>query len=367
MRIGYALRLAAINIAVFVALALAVLFIGSLAGDGYNLVKAYFPKDDRRAALPSYEDQEQARLIYRDQRGSESVYVPFVEWRQRPYASTNLNVDAEGYRQHAAGKDNDQAARTLGFYGGSTVWGTGVDDDGTLPAQFDLITKSYEVANYGERGHTSFQNLVELLSQMNRNRAPQILVFFEGFNDVWVHCNAAVTLRLNGHMEEKKIQSALDRAAKRDYLYNNIVVPVMTLLAEIAGGDRDRQDPICSTDEARADAVAEMIVRNMEIARALAASYGAEAHAFLQPNAFVGRPRTEHLDLDGENDRLLRAQFEAVYPRVRAKIAARSLAWFHDLTGAIDGDAFLLVDHAHVTEKGNRILAEAIAAMIGAK
>jgi lysophospholipase L1-like esterase len=366
MRIGYALRLAFINIAVFIGLCLAVLFLASLIGDGYNYAKSFFPKHDKRAELPAYEDHEKARQIYRDQKNSDAAYVPFVEWRQKPYASANLNIDAEGNRQHSLGQDNDPGARTLGFYGGSSVWGTGVDDDGTLPAQFDSITKGYVVTNYGERGHTSLQNVIQLLTQLNRNRAPQVAIFLEGFNDVWTHCNAAVTRRLNGHMEERNIESALARSAKRDYLYNNIVVPIVMLLSEVAGGDKDLQIPICSTGEARADQVAETLVRNMEIGHALVTADGGEFYAFLQPTAFTGHPRTDYLDLDDENQRVLRTQFEAVYQRVRAKIAQRSLLWFFDLTGALDGTDALLVDHVHVTDKGNKKLAEAIAVKIGA-
>jgi lysophospholipase L1-like esterase len=38
----------------------------------------------------------------------------------------------------------------------------------------------------------------------------------------------------------------------------------------------------------------------------------------------------------------------------------RRMAGFFDISNALDGAQYLLVDHAHVTNKGNRIIAEAI-------
>ena len=67
---------------------------------------------------------------------------------------------------------------------------------------------------------------------------------------------------------------------------------------ELIGGSEDSQSASCSNNPARAEAVAELIVRNMEMGRALVTSYGGKFYAFLQPNAYVGKPRIDQLDLD---------------------------------------------------------------------
>ena len=209
MRSQGVLKLISINLLVFAGLILSLLFIMSLAGDTVNFAKTFFPKNDKRAELPSYQDHDKARRIYHDQRISNSLYTPFSEWRQPQYTSENLNIDENGYRLHTVGTDNDANAQTLGFFGGSTVWGTGVDDNGTLPGQFDAHHDKYIVTNYAERGYTSFQNLIDLMKLMNQNKAPKVAVFFQGFNDIWVHCNDIVTPSLNGHLEEANIQASL--------------------------------------------------------------------------------------------------------------------------------------------------------------
>jgi hypothetical protein len=353
-------KLAFINLFVLVGLIMSLLFLMSLAGDAFNFAKTFFPKDDKRGGLPSYADHDKANRIYRDQRISDSLYVPFTEWRQPKYSSENLNIDQDGYRMHTLGTDNAADAQSLGFFGGSTVWGTGVDDNGTLPAQFDAITSHFAVSNYAERAYTSFQNLIDLMKLMNQNKAPKVVVFFEGFNDIWVHCNEVVTPSLNGHLEEKHIQSALNRVEKKNYLFNNIAAPIMSLSLELIGGNADVQSASCSKDPTRAEAVAELIVRNMEIGHALAASYGGQFYAFLQPSAFVGKPRIDHLSLDTPVRVIQRQQFEAVYPLVQEKMKVRGSGWFFDISNALDGGDYLLVDHTHVTGEGNRVIAEVI-------
>ncbi len=360
MRLPSLLKLALINFLILVGMILSLLFIMSAAGDGVNFAKSFFPKKDNRAELPGYQDHGKARRVYNDQRIANSAYAPFTEWRHPKYSSENLNIDADGFRMHTAGKPNLQVAKSLGVFGGSTVWGTGVDDNGTIPAQLDAITNQFNITNYGERGYTSLQNLIDLMKLMNQNKPPNTAVFFEGFNDIWVHCNAIVTQSLNGHLEEQHMRAALGRAEKQNYVYNNIIAPIMTLTFAVIGGKENAQSASCSNDPARAEAVAELIVRNMEMGHALVSSYGGKFYGFLQPSAYVGQPRIDHLGLDSPDRLIQRQQFDAVYPLVQQKMKARAISWFFDISDVLDGDSYLLVDHAHVTEEGNRIIAEAI-------
>ncbi|MBB3066895.1 SGNH/GDSL hydrolase family protein [Limibacillus halophilus] len=364
MQITSALRTLFINFAVLIGLILGLLFVTALLGDGYNLAKSLFPKDDKRADLPSYEDPEYARQVFRDQKGSIKDYIPFVEWRQSEVSRETLTIDASGRRQHGIGRDNDAGAATLGVFGGSTVWGTGVDDNGTIPAQLDALTDKYEVTNYGERGYTTLQNLIDLMTLINEQRAPEVVVFYEGFNDVWVHCNYAVTEHLNGHLEERRIQAALDRTGKEDYLYNTILVPILAFVTRISGGGDDSHLSGCSEDPQRADAVAEMFVRTLEMAEVLVRANGGRFHAFLQPSAYFANPRSDYLDLGDADQIAQRAQFAAVYPLILEKMAARAHPWFSDLSGALDNDQMLLIDHVHVTPLGNSLLAEKISAAL---
>jgi lysophospholipase L1-like esterase len=364
MKIGAAIRLIAANTAIFVGLLLALLFFMSLAGDTVNFAKTFFPKNDERADLPAYQDHEKARRIYRDLRVSDSRYVPFTEWRQPQYKSENLNIDENGYRLHTVGTDNDANAQTLGFYGSSTVWGTGVDDDNTLPAQFDKITRQFTVKNYGERGYTSMQNLIDLLTQINTNRAPRNVVFYGGLNDITVHCNLALTTRLNSHGTETRIQGALDRTANRHYVYNNVIAPMISLVSNVVANGKDARIPGCSDNPKRAEEVAELMAKNFEMMHTLVTSYGGRFHLFLQPSAYFGKPRLDYLDLSDDGFKFEKAQANAVIPIVIAKLNQHGTDWFTDIRDTLDGNEYLLLDHAHASPAGNALLAQKVKTVI---
>jgi lysophospholipase L1-like esterase len=359
------LRFAVINAGVLIGLLLTVLFLASLAGDVHNVAKALIGKDDKRAELPNYADHDYARRIYRDQRASTKQYAPFIEWRRSALKSETLNIDERGYRIHTLGKDNNRPeATTLGFFGASTVWGTGVDDNGTIPAKFDTITDEYEVTNYGERGFTSMQNLIELMTLINQGDEPRSVVFYVGFPDIFVACNRAVTRRLNGHSEELRIQSALDRTSNTNYLYNNLVSPVLAIVYRFVRVGEDVMEPACSTDSAYAERVAEMMVRNLEMAQDIVKGYNGRFYAVLAPTAFAGKPRTDHVDQNNAFNNALGREVVAVYPRFLAKMAARGYPWFADATDVLDGDQYYLLDGAHLSEQGNAAVAARIKRLI---
>jgi hypothetical protein len=356
-------RVVAVNVLILAGLVMGLLLILSIVGDASNLAKSFFPKGDSRAALPVYEDHAYALKVYKDQKGSIKNYVPFVAWRQTAKTSATLNIDENGYRLHTVGLDNAARATTLGFFGGSTVWGTGVDDNGTIPAHFDAITEDYVVTDYSERGYTTMQNLIDLIVLVNQGKAPETVIYYGGAADIWVHCNDTVTRRPNSHMEENRIRAALDRTGKTNYVMNNIVQPILALLTKFVGG-RDGYSGACGQDPAQAGRVAKTWVANLETMRQIVSGYGGNLVAFYQPTAFSGAARADHLDPEDDEMADLARQYKAVDPWVLAELAERKLAWIVNLGDALDGDDYLLIDYAHLASKGNGIIAERIKAAL---
>ncbi|MGA0530404.1 hypothetical protein [Hansschlegelia sp. KR7-227] len=352
------------NLLVLAGLWLGVLLLLSVGIDLYDLARSLVGKTYKRAEVAAYTDHARAQQIHVDQKDSIKTYAPFIEWRQSGKASETLNIGPDGYRTHRIGRDAGPEAPEIGFFGGSTVWGTGVDDDGTIPAQFDDLTTGVRVANYGERGFSTMQNLIELMTLMNRDVAPKTVVFYEGFNDVWVHCNRAVTDRLNSHTEERRLQAAIDRSDDENFAWNNLVAPMITMIGRLIDVDDRKSLPGCSADPVRAEAVAEMMMRNWEMAERLVTGYGGTFRLVLQPTAFTGKPRVDHLDLSDPRDRALGVELNTIYPIVRKKLAERAAAWSTDLTDALDGDGMLLIDHVHLATPGNRLIAQKIKAAL---
>ena len=365
MRATRLAKLVAANAAGVAALWLLLLAGGAMVEDLWLAVKARLPRrTNERVALPNFADKQAARRLFADSSRLEEVYVPFLEWTRRPLDTPTVHVGADGWRVHRRGPENDAPdARVLGLYGGSTMFGKGAEDDETIPALVDRATTHWRVRNYGQTAYTTRQMLETLENQLAARDLPDVAVFYDGYNPIWVHCNYAVTRSLSGHMAEPKLRRALAEEPPLGYAWEELVAPVLARTRRALGLDRKPTNEwVCDRDPQRAEQVAETLVRNWELAKLLVERWGGRFYAFLQPVAFVGNPRLDHLELDQEGQG---AQFRAVYPLIRAKLAERGAGWAFDLSGAFDGDDYLYIDACHVSPGGNAIIAREIVARIG--
>jgi hypothetical protein len=280
---------------------------------------------------------------------------PYVGWRREAMASKTVNIAANGLRQHKLGRDNIAKSPTIGFFGGSLVWGTGAADDGTIPALFDQITTRFVIINYGEGSWTSRQSLALLVNLIREDRAPDIVVFYGGVaNNVDIGCNLAFGERLSSHRHAPAYSRLVADAASPSYLYRNFWVPLTDTIRRVLGRSKPGQERVCDKDKQRAVAIAEALLRDWEMAKLLTESVGGQFFAFLPPVAGVGAPRLDHLSLDA--GRL--AQFAPVYEAIRRLMVERAKDWSWDLSDDFNGDAYIYLDYAHVTAAGNALIAE---------
>jgi len=326
-----------------------VLVLTALVADVSEVLRRSFPPRDDRIDLPNYPDKQKAREIFWGGKLTVEEYAPFVGWTRRPQQTRYVNIGPDGYRIHRDGADAAADAPSVGFFGGSTIWGTGVDDDSTIPAVFDQLTRGYRVFNYAQGGHNARQNLALLVNLIAEKRTPDVVVFYNGHNHM-IHC---YTPHLNTHGAAEKMRNTLAERPRYGSLYHDLVAPPVRRIQEILrkskkGGVGGR----CADDPETADRVAETLVRVWEMANLIVTANGGRFYAFLQPTAFTGSPRLDHVTLR-KGDR--REQNHAVYPRVRAHAA--ELGFFTDLSAAFDVDEYVYIDTAHVTRNGNEIIA----------
>jgi hypothetical protein len=94
-------------------------------------------------------------------------------------------------------------------------------------------------------------------------------------------------------------------------------------------------------------------------AKRLVEGYGGRFVAALQPVAYFGQPRTDHITIDAE----LMRQYEAVYSQYDRLLQDEFPALapnFLDLRRAFDGDEYLYIDADHASPGGNLIVAARI-------
>lgn len=356
MKVIKILKLIAVNLLTFMVLLILVNW-----GCGVFLKKTGTVHRDQ---LPNYSnDPAYAKEIFNDYNRVQHRYEPFVGWKMLPYTGKTLHVSMDGRRTHNTGDEVEKKERSVHFFGGSTMWGEGSDDDHTIPALFNSFNPGTEVHNHAQLAYNSRQELDALISLYSENVTPDVVVFYDGVNDAAFLCPKDIT-ELPAHrlvpMYRDKLytgKATVISGLLSDLFIKNIVKTIQVVTYKPSP---DRSPYNCASDPEKAEQIAEMMMRNWEMAHELVTARNGKFLAFLQPAAFIGKPKTDHLKLDealGEN-------FQEIYRRIKTKIAERNYTWIVDLSDKFDGNEYIYIDFCHVSPNGNEIIAKEISKVV---
>lgn len=117
------------------------------------------------------------------------VYRPFVLWRASPFINDNATIYDTGLRA-VPGASDDPSATQVFVFGGSTIVGWNIMDSATICAhlQRNLAIYSDEpvcVTNFGQQGYVNTQELIELQLQIRAGNIPDLVIFYDGTNEIW--------------------------------------------------------------------------------------------------------------------------------------------------------------------------------------
>jgi hypothetical protein len=313
-----------------------------------------------------YAAQPWSRPFRREyQRAHTKKFHAYVMWRTAPFRGEYINVDADGIRRTEGSRCVEGAYRVFAF-GGSTMWGVGSPDWGTIPSYLtaalgERLGGPICMVNFGEHGWVSTQSLVQLIGELDAGNVPHLVLFYDGINDSY----SAVRNGVAGeHLEIGRLRSRLEERepAALSWLRQR---GVYRIAARVRGAPPGAPEPALSDELAQA--VVDTWLSNYRIVAALGREYGFDYRFFWQPNLIVcGRtltPEEERLRHDlapQEADFIAR-----VYARMGAA-ARQGHANLHDIADLFDeGSGHPYVDWMHLTPDGNREVANAIAASIG--
>jgi len=330
-------------------------------------------EDQELAELPNYEGRRDE--MYEHFRESLEVpvnYAPFVGWRRDPFEGETITINDQGNRVHPPLPEAEQATKPNVFiFGGSTIWGSGVTDDETLPAFYQKFS-NLPTVNQGETAYISGQSLASFTTLLAAQTPMDGVVFYDGVNDVQYGCRAELKVNEHGRTEvfrqrlRQRKGSRLEAQEFARYLntmflggIQDVGVELMDIIDDNRASQREEDSLVCDNDPERARQVAETLLENWEMAHDLAQARGIEFLAVLQPVAFIGRPRLDHIA--EELDPQMGKQFQAVYPILRSLIQERNYDWIVDYTRLMPGDEYIYVDFCHVSANGNEILGRRLA------
>jgi len=291
-----------------------------------------------------------------------SRFDSYREYQALPYASRWVNIDSAGRRQTPQPPAEGNPRRIV-FLGGSTLWGYSARDSFTIPAltAAALRRRGYrdlELVNLGQIGYTATQEAITLLLELARGSRPDLAVFFDGYNDV----TTAITHGFPGatydfpqvarqiELGNRGFGAELLGLGRHALLIRRLLVAV----GPPAPGQRWAGEEVCEPNA--------RYYRNLVLAvDGMARAEGFRTVWLQQPIHTTSGKRQTAWERSLSDKRAMAACMRAV----DAALAGAPVA-YHSLAGVFDTDTTtVFVDsQSHLTEAGNRVVAERIAELL---
>jgi hypothetical protein len=304
-------------------------------------------------------------------------YHPYVLWRRAPFQGTTININQDGIRW-TPGADYSAGSYKVFAFGGSTMWGTGSPDWGTIPAYLQagleaLTGTPVGVVNFGESAYVSIQGVIELIRQLESGNVPDLVLFYGSANDIYTAYQTGragihqefdrIATKFNG--EEKRAHPFVDWL-KRSYSFSLLKLVVASLKPVSQMNLKLVSYAIMGIDVATlSDSVVQTYLNTYKIVAALAHEYGFQYYFFWAPVIYAGeKPLTseEQEFKFGMADPALRRLYDAVYQKIA--VVAPQYANLDSMVHIFDEYTSLLwIDDTHTTLLGNQLIAQR---MIGA-
>ena len=131
---------------------------------------------DPRANYPVYKNKKFAKTLLNEYPKITQEYKSFIAWRRKIFKSKYTNVGGKYNTRKSLGENIENSTW---FFGGSTMWGFGAPDSGTIPSIYSLKTNE-KVMNFAENGWNSRQSLNMLLSIIGDENKPKSIIFYDG-------------------------------------------------------------------------------------------------------------------------------------------------------------------------------------------
>ncbi|MDH3600112.1 MAG: hypothetical protein OEU26_10790 [Candidatus Tectomicrobia bacterium] len=291
------------------------------------------------------------------------VYTPFTGWTAKPFQGKTITVGQHGDRihDHVLEVAPDQAT-IVRFFGGSTMWGSGVWDQETIPAYFDTFNPGMKAFNHGQQGHNARQELARLMNLYVQGETADIVIFYDGCNEI--RCQAR---QLPTHTYTEQIRHAMQLTTFGDALSTLLVKHTRRLIQMLKHAVRPTTNRTCVHDAQfiaacrnKAQDIASHLLRTWEAAHALVTSQGGQFMAILQPLPGIGHPNTAYLD----EPACALEMNAAVYDVIRKQIRESGHTWIHDFTHVLDGPEAYYFDICHVTSNGNLKIAQRMTELV---
>ncbi len=297
------------------------------------------------------------------------TYHQYVLWRRPYYQGEFISINEDGVRRTLHTHCDDQTF-TIWMFGDSVMWGPGAPDAETIPS---FVAQDYEkagkpvcIVNYGEKGWSNTQEMIELIEQLKHaTRKPDVVLFYDGGTEAFaayqsgqadVHSNFKV---LKGFLDSwRNTQEAGFSYLRQTNTYR--LLERLSLKASSGLGEAKKSAERHDV-EALPAAVVENYIRNMDIVNLLAAQYRFRAIFVWYPNMAVGHKQLtpyeqQVLDFEYEKFPEIGSMYQAVYNCTR-EIKRPNFYNFAELMDD-QKDTLYKSGISHMNPEGHQIVAD---------
>ena len=324
-----------------------------------------FTKDNRHNE-EAHKNYLWAQQYFKDIKKVKSEYYPIVGFKEKPFSSSTINIDKNGYRISR----NNSLNPDVYFLGGSTMIGYGSNDINTIPSIFAELTKdSLTVRNLGNGAHNSTQNLLKIRDQLLNNHKPKYIISYEGVNEINNTLNGinsnlkhAYYYYFKEAIEDKLIY---ENPLSFKVLFRNYITQIekfiFICLRELGFiKTKSENDEYSYTDSSIEKSVS-LFLENWKILSLISKEKNIKLFLFLQPHITSNNHKSDHLtDLVTYKTFYKKSYKKIIYEIQNNPEYLIIKNNFYDLSKVLDNKKAYFYDYCHLNPEGNYIISKAI-------
>src|SRR6516165_2541313 len=262
-------------------------------------------------------------------------------------------------------------AKSIGFFGGSTMFSILTRQEHTIPAEIHL--PGFNSLNFGVPGYSTAAELPTLLEALRRYRL-EVAVFYDGVNEIgryveMLQDGAPEAFAAVGYYYRGGIDGAFASYFSSHQAGVIVQTPSMRIAKRVWLMLRAQAVSQSQSLEEIARSIAAQYFANIRDIQLIARANSVAPIFVLQPNIFTTGKRLTPTELAIRNrDKTIVAQLA---PLVRSAIMSDPRARAYDVVDASDvfdaAEGEIFYDWCHVGVAGNKIVADRISALISAR
>ncbi len=336
--------------------------IALLEASSWIFIKIYYPARNQQSVnMPLVNP---AAMLELAEVQSNSMVFPTRWYTNQPnYKGKYVITDESGFRINPA---NISHPKSIGFFGGSTMFSVATDQANTIPDQVKLPL--YNALNFGVGGYSTGAELPTFIEAIRKYDSVRIAVFYDGVNEIGRYLemlqDAAPEKVFDkvGYYYRTGLETAIKASPSYGSLELHIKTPSMTLIERVLARLRAGKHASATDIEAISSRIADLYLSNIHEISEIAKSKSVRAYFFLQPNIFTTKKilSGNEARILGQDKSLLPKLASAVRDRIMSDKRAKLLNVI-DLTMALDKvQDEVFFDWCHLNGAGNKYVAERI-------